>query len=520
MQDTIEQLLNYLYGIWRYRWIAMIIAWVIAPAGWVVVSKLPDQYESTAQVYVDTDTILKPLLQGLSIDSLDPSEEFGLMAKELLSQPNMEHIARKVDLDIHAATEVEKENLISKLGKSIKIEALRTHQANGRRSPPNLYKLSVQHKDPVKAYQIVQALLDTFVEGSLSGKRAENIAAQKFLDKEIKAYEVKLLAAEARLREFRRKNIKLLPEQGSSYYQRLQGAQSNLEGVELELREEKHRREELIRQLENASNVQQQVIIGDGTSVLSPIDQRIVALQRKLDELLLTYTDEHPDVSEVKNSLQELELIKKAEFETAKAERSPALHNPVNQQIQMALGEVEANIAAIKVRQKEYKKRVKNLQKHIETLPEVEAELQALNRDYNINRENYDSLVSRREAAKMGAAVEQTGEQVKIKVIEPPRIPAIPSGPNRLMLFSAVLLLAIGAGAGVAFLLSQIRQVFYNQTSLRDVLGFPVLGTVSFSAQPEAIIKGRFVLVGYVAIGVALFLAYSGVLYFQIFVAA
>ncbi|MDH5570819.1 MAG: Wzz/FepE/Etk N-terminal domain-containing protein [Gammaproteobacteria bacterium] len=519
MQDTLEQLLNHFYGLWRYRWVIMVTAWIVAASGWVVVSSLPDKYESIAQVYVDTDTILRPLLEGISVDSLDPNEQFGLMAKELLSRPNLENVARKVDLDIQATNDAEKEQIIRKLEKNIKIESMSTHSTRSESKPPNLYKLSVQYETPEMAYRIVQELLDTFVESSLSGNRTENISARKFIDKEIGAYELKLIEAEARLREFKSKNIKILPEQGSSYYQRLQTAQTNLETVELELREEKHRREELLRQLKNTSQIQQ-IVTEDGSQVLSPIDQRIVALQRRLDELLLTFTDEHPDVSEVKSSLAELQASKQAQFEMGKTDGVTGIQNPVSQRIQLALGEVEANIAAIEVRQKEFKKRVDDLQKQVETLPKVEAELQALNRDYDINRKNYDSLVERREAAKMGAAAEQTGEQVKIKVIEPPRLPTFPSGPNRLLFSSAVLLAAIGAGIGIAFLLMQIRPVFYSQKSIREVLGMPVLGTVSYIAQPEYLRKNRMTLIGYGVAGGALFIAYLGVMYFQIFMIA
>lgn len=518
MQDTIEQFLEYAYGIWRYRWIVMIVAWIIAPIGWVVVSKIPNQYESTAQVYVDTDTILRPLLKGLSVDALDPNERFSLMAKELLSRPNLEHIAREVDLDIQAVTEAQKEKLMQMLENTIHIGASPAQKSN-RRSQPNLYELSAKNKDPEIAYRIVQALLDTFVEGSLSGKRAENVAAQKFLENEIKKYDSRLVAAETRLREFRRKNIKLLPEQGSSYYQRLQTAQTNLESVELELNEQKHRRDELLRQLKSTSQMRQ-IITTDGATVLSPIDQRIVAMQKKLDDLLLTYTDEHPDVSEARSILKELKVTKQKELNVEKNDTATNIQNPLYQQVHLALGEVEANIAAIEVREKEYKKRVKKLQQQIKTLPKVEAELQALNRDYAINRKNYDSLVARREAAKMGASAEQTGQQVKIKIIEPPRIPAIPSSPHRLMLSTMVLLVAFGAGAGIAFLWSQLKQVFYIQTSVREELGLPVFGTVSYSVRPQELIKSRLALAGYALTGGGLVVAYLGVLYFYVFVTA
>ena len=510
MQQTIEQLLQYLYGIWHYRWYMLVAAWIIGPIGWLVVLNIPNTYESTAQVYVDTDTILKPLLKGLSVDSLDVSEQLGLMAKELLSRPNLERVVRKVDLDIYATTPVEKEAALSRLQANTEIRALRTHRTP-RPTPPNLYVLSVKNGDPNLAYKIVQAMLDIFVEGTLSGSRSDSIVARKFLDKEISEYEEKLIAAENRLREFQKKNVKSLPAQGSSYYQRLNVAQSNLEAVDLELREEQFRRNELMRQL-SGSSARRQIIGQNGSATLSPIDQRIMNLQTRLDDLLLSYTEEHPDVSEVKNSLAELEKKKQTELELTSGNDRANSQNPVYQQLKLALGEVEANIAAIQVRRDEYKNRVQELQKQVETLPQIEADLLALNRDYTVNKANYDSLLERRASAKMSAAIEQTGEQVKIKVIEPPVVPLSPSSPNRPMLISVVLILAIGAGVAIAFFMAQIKAVFYSQQDIHHDIGLPVIGTVSYSPLAHEISKAKVYSVLFIVASAGILVAYMSVL--------
>ncbi len=513
MHNTIEKLLNLIYGIFRYRWLILIVAWVVALLGWYGVSKIPDSYEASAQIYVDTNTILKPLLRGLSVDSIDVSEQFGLITKELLSRPNIERVVRKVDLDIQSMNQSEFDAIVDKMQRNISIRALRTHRAP-RPKPPNLFVISARHEDPKVAFGIVQALLDIFIEDSLSGSRSENVVAQKFLENEIKEYEAKLVAAENRLREFRRRNIKMLPEQGNSYYQRLQTAQTNLEEVELELREEKFRRDALINQLEN-TNTSQTVLDQDGGVILSPIDQRIVALQTRLDELLLKYTDEHPDVSQVRESIAELKKQKEIEESNAVAEDQSTSENPVYQQIQLALGEVKANIAAIEVRRNEFRKRVKYLQQQVETLPKIEAELIALNRDYTVNKQHYDALLTRRESAKMSEAVEQTGEQVKLKVIEPPRIPQHPSAPNRLMFSTGVLFLALGMGIALAFVMSKIRAVVFNQRDLRELTGLPVIGSVTYTPLKAVQRRCRLVMIGYTFLGGMLFVAYFGVLYLE-----
>lgn len=513
MHNTIDKLLNQIYGIFRYRWLILIVAWIVAPLGWYGASQIPDSYEASAQIYVDTNTILKPLLRGLSVDSMDVSEQFGLVTKELLSRPNIERVVRKVDLDIQTTNQDEFDAIVDKLKRNINVRALRTHRTP-RPKPPNLFVISARYENPKIAFGIVQALLDIFIEDSLGGSRSENIVAQKFLDGEIKNYEAKLIVAEERLREFRRKNIKMLPEQGSSYYQRLQAAQSNLEEVELELREEKFRRDALINQLEN-TNTSRTVLDQDGSVILSPTDQRIVVLQTRLDELLLKYTDEHPDVSQVRESIVELQKQKAAEASADVASDKPVSENPVYQQIQLVLGEVKANIAAIEVRRNEFRKRVKYLQQQVETLPQIEAELIALNRDYTVNKQNYDTLLTRRESAKMAEAVEQTGEQVKLKVIEPPRIPQHPSAPNRLMFSTVVLILALAMGIALAFIMSKIKAVIFNQRDLRELTGLPVIGAVTYTPLKDVQRRCRLIMVGYTLIGGMLFLAYFGVLYLE-----
>ena len=69
MQELIEQLLDYLRGMWHRRWIGLAVAWVVVIIGAIWVFRLPDQYEASARVYVDTQSLLRPLLAGHDGDS-------------------------------------------------------------------------------------------------------------------------------------------------------------------------------------------------------------------------------------------------------------------------------------------------------------------------------------------------------------------------------------------------------------------------------------------------------------------
>ena len=101
MQEFIALLFGYLRGIWRYRWYIVVAAWIISLVGWVWVARMPDQFEASARVFVNTDSVLKPLLRGLTAQTNDQRRVY-LMEKTLLSRPNIEKVIRMVDLDLRA----------------------------------------------------------------------------------------------------------------------------------------------------------------------------------------------------------------------------------------------------------------------------------------------------------------------------------------------------------------------------------------------------------------------------------
>ncbi len=191
--------------------------------------------------------------------------------------------------------------------------------------------------------------------------------------------------------------------------------------------------------------------------------------------------------------------------------------SPVYQQTKLALTEAEANIASLEARVKEHEARVQKLKEMVDTVPRIEAELTQLNRDYDVNRRNYEALLARRESAKISEQAEISTDDIKFRVIDPPRVPLEPSGPNRVLFASLVLLVALGFGIALAFLLSQMRPAFHDARNLREITGLPVLGGVSMLHTPEYLAQRRVLVISYSLAGVALLLLYGGVLTLQAF---
>lgn len=504
MKEALQDIIVKVRSAWRYRWHAMIAAWLLALVGWAGIGLIPDKYESNARIYVDTDSMLRPLLKGLAVQS-DITQRLRLMTRTLLSRPNLEKVVRETDLDVYITSAKDRERLLRGLEKKILLSNTRQQ---------NLYTISYQNKEPKLAKAVVQSLMNIFVESTLGDSRQDSSSAQRFLDQQINEYEVRLTEAENNLTGFKRENIGALPSQEGGIFQRFEQTKMKFEQTQLALREAQNTRDELERQLtiaeseESANNVPGEI---------SRIDSRILALHTRLDELLLRFTKIHPDVVEIREKIATLKKQKKnSKRENYAASNTQAEGMTLVGELRLALGKSEAELAGIRVRGLNYQQKVLQLSELVKTLPQIETKLKRLQRGYDIIKQNYDLLVSRKESARMSESVGAVGDDVKFKIIDPPRLPILPISPNRPLFSIIVLLLSLGAGAGLAIGLSQIHPVVYDQTRLRNIAGLPVFGSVSRIWTPELIFKRKLEVGAFMAAGLVLVVVFAGVVLWQV----
>ncbi|MHA7816400.1 MAG: XrtA system polysaccharide chain length determinant [Pseudohaliea sp.] len=469
MQETIAQILSYVWGVWRHRWLALGVAWVVALGGWAFVWQMPESYVATARVYVDTSSVLRPLLRGLAITP-DINQRVRMMSSTLFSRPNLEKLARMTDLDLEATTPAEQEKLIERLRESMSL--------SGQRGNQSLYNISVRDRDRETARRIAQSLITVFIESSLSEKRGDTNDAESFLDEQIAQYERRLIEAENRLARFKQQNVDVLPGQrGSDYYSRLETLRNALDETRLDLDAARKRRDALAGQLGGGEDGIDRLV---ASGIMTPIDARLQQLRIKLDSLLSRYTDKHPEVQQITGLIGELEAQREAALQ-APGDSPGRLANPLYQDVQTLLSEAEANVAELEVRVAELERREAELAGKVTQIPEVEAQLKALNRDYEVVRAQHQELLERRESARLSQGVEDSASDVTFRVVDPPFVPLEPSEPNKLLLNAGVLVVALGAGAGLALLLSLLRPMVVDARSLADATGLPLLGVVTFN---------------------------------------
>jgi len=334
----------------------MIATWVICPIGWLFVSQLDDVYESEAIVFADTQSILGPLLKGITVET-NTEAQIQLMVKTLLSRANLERITRMTDFDVRVNNDEEYEDLIDDLKKDIVIK-----KTGGRRQ--NIFKISFEDKDPEMARDVVQAVLTVFIETTIGENRNDSDSAQKFLTNQINDYENRLLAAESRLTDFKQKYNDVLPNQYGGYYQKLTIAKDQLKAIELGLLETKTQLKSAKAQLpsnDTDTNKAPNSIKNDN-SIETTYDERISELETSLDSLLVRYTEKHPDVKEIQNRLAHLNKQRSDEIEkylnaSSDDSNSHSLsQSPVTQGILMQINQLENQVASFEVRAENYRK--------------------------------------------------------------------------------------------------------------------------------------------------------------------
>ena len=139
-----------------------------------------------------------------------------------------------------------------------------------------------------------------------------------------------------------------------------------------------------------------------------------------LDDLLLRYTEKHPDVIEVNRRLVHLNNQRSKEIEEylnarqdGDSNKMPTSQNPVIQQLQIQVNQLENQVASTNVRVNDYRQQVKDLESKIHILPEIEAELTSLNRGYEITKTKYEELLIRKETAQLAQQADESTNSIQ-----------------------------------------------------------------------------------------------------------
>ena len=474
MEGLGELVLRKIRAVWQRRWMALLAAWVVCLGGWYGVMTIPNQYEANARLFVDADAVLTPLLRGLSVESSVPNE-LDVLQRTLLSRPNLEKLIAKTDLELTLVGPADLERLVQRLAGDIRVVP----------QTRNLFTITYRNTNPKIALDVVQTILNTFIESKIGNNRSDIENASTFLQAQIDNYERQLRDAERRRAEFRTKYVDLLPSDGGGV-SRYEGATAGLQSLRGQLEDALARRAALEKELANTP----QLLVTEsdpGSAGGAYVNPRLADAERQLSELQLRLTDSHPDVIAQKRLVAALRsgALNTPGTSTAPRAATPGRSrsqpNPLYETMRTRLVENEPAIASLQRQVNEAEREKNRLEDIVRGAPGLQAEYININRDYDVVRRNYDEMLTRREQMRIASAADTDANKVKMQIVDPPQKPQTPVAPKRIVLLSAVLAAGLAAGVALSLMLGELDSSFQNIDDLR-VLGLPVIGGISVIA--------------------------------------
>jgi polysaccharide chain length determinant protein (PEP-CTERM system associated) len=510
IQEIIAEIMEHLRGMRRYRWWGIGVAWVISIAGCFAIYAMEDVYEASAKVYVDTQSLVGPVFEGLALRD-NVSAQVEAVSRALLTRPNLEKVARKTDLDLRADSAEEMEILITDLQKEVDVIGNRER---------NVFDIAFTDPDRAKAKAVVAAIVEAFVEDSLQGQGDDATMAERALEAELQDHEDRLLSAESAVAEFKKQNLGYMPDDRGDYYVRLQAASQAVGITEEKIKVMQERRSELRRQIEGEVPVFGIMSFGPGQSAVQGCSHQdsVAQLEADLAELQVEFTPKHPRIISLRATISELEEECVVEQEAAMAagvrpqsgSDQPLEANPVYQNLRIELSDTEVELASLRAQLATQRAQEARLREDVDNIAEVELNLKKLNRDYDVVQDRYQELLKRWETLRSKQRLDPVTDTVQFRTLEPPFASIDPVGPNRPLLLAGLLVIAVGAGTVVTFLLNQLKPVFYTRRAVRNFSGLPLLGSVSLLMSPQEQHSKRMWALGWVAACLALIL-FTGV---------
>ncbi|TKD50928.1 XrtA system polysaccharide chain length determinant [Sphingomonas baiyangensis] len=457
-----------LHAVWIRRWLALGVAWALCLLGWLVVSMIPNQYVSTARVFVQLRSIL-PAQDG-SIAQVEQQKDIERVRQTLTSAVNMRKVVLGTSIADGVSSERDVTDRIAGLQKAIKL----TPQQD-----PNLFEISAtianagmsDAENAKLARDVVQKLIDIFVEDNLQSNRDETSTSLRFLDQQIEQRQRALQEAEAKKADFAARYLGSLPGTGT-IADRLGQARQQLGQVDADLAAAQSSLSAVNGQMAGTPATTP----GTGGAVSGPTRARLATIQGQLAEARgRGWTDSHPDVIALNNQLRAAQAA--AANEPMYGGDAGAT-NPLYLSLRSMQADRAAQVAALSQRKAQLEGDLDRLNQAMAADPAAAADMAAIDRDYLVLKDQYDKLLASREQVRIRSSVQSETDAVRFSVIDPPTAPRVPTAPNRPLLLAGVLILGLGGGVGAAFGLSKLQTSYPTVQRLEKASGMPVLGAI------------------------------------------
>ena len=479
MEDTHVHALDYLSVFRRRKW------WLVVPilasiaAGAALVKYLPKLYRSSATVAVMASGVSTTLVGQAA--PLDNEERLRAVSQQLLSAMTLARVAREEGLTSDGPNDA----LLGRLRASVSVTVPDPVATTNEPRRFDTFIVSYSDEDPGRAQRITNRLANVFVDENSKTREQRAEHTSLFIASQLAASQARLADLEAHLRRSKESHIGQLPEQTGANLATLSGLRQQMDTTASSLRGEQDRLSMIERQLDSLTQGGSDVIIVPrpgapaGEASTTP-ESRVVALQRDLAAARVTYTEKHPEIVRLQ------EEIATARKEAVAEHQRPASDRAAQLQIDPAYRQLVADreMARLRIRDLsradgDIRRQIATYQSRVESAPMVEQQLASVQRDYDLEKQQYSELSSKLHAAGMAESVERNRRGEQFSVLYPASYPGDPVKPVPLRVMLMSIIGGICLGAGLTLGREYLDRSVHNVRELRDELDLPVLGEVA-----------------------------------------
>jgi polysaccharide biosynthesis transport protein len=451
--------------------------WILGPLffGWLLVFAsswvIPAKYASESVVLIEPAKVPKDLVApNVQVDLADRVQS---MSTQVLSRTRLLTLISKFNL--YPSYAYSPDDQVEKMRDDVKFELIQAPSANGMQELV-AFRLTYKAPDAAIAQKVNAALTSFFVDENVRASQEQSEATTHFLDSQVRALGQTLADDEARLREYETQHDGSLPQQ-------LQSNLSILSGIQSQLNAAQATHERALQQQQYLSSLEKQYeTMGDTTDVPTSLDNQLESARAQLADLRARYTDDHPDIRKLKETIAGLEKLKKEmgaeakekiETNTASMAQVQAMTPRVQLQNQIKINKMEIQTSTEQIQRLEQAGQM--YQARLNATPAVEAEMTDMMRDFGNLKKEYLELLSKKQNSALATSLENQQQGAQFRVIDPPSLPDKPVFPDRFK-FS---LAAIGAGLAFAVLFGFGSEIFddriRSEQALNEAVSLPIL---------------------------------------------
>ncbi len=481
--------------IWQRKFLCLFGFAVVSFIVLLIGMSWPSKFETTATIFADNQNILKPLLQNQAAQSQVQNQT--RVVRDMMHSPRiLKQVVESVyGLDSFESAE-EMGQKINQLRNKIQVQGLGS----------SYIKVSYSDSTAEDAYRVINAVIDIFIRTSSEEQRSESREAFLFIDNQVNQYKDQLLLAEERLKEFRAYNFDGRDNDVDASISRLR---DQIEELKISLDEDRTTIKALERQLADESEF-------SATRQRADVYvRRLEDLQARLSALLLTYTEDYPDVVSLKYQIEDVKsAIREAEEagkngEGSNTSEDELVLNPLYQELRSRLSQVSTDLKAKEKRLTALNALLKQEYERRKRIAERAAEEAELTRDYTVTRRIYEDMLERKEKARLSMTLNVEGQGVTYRIQEPALPPLNPTGLRFLhfVLLGPIAGVCAIIGAILAFVVLDPRVRFPERL---QSLGVPVLAVVPHVNTPFTKRMFRMDMMLCVFLGLLIMAAYGG----------